>query len=439
MITSEIRSNEQNPINKKKSYGKEIDYNLYSLDLSDNDSIRSLNIKTNLQDFSKIIGKYESLKIHCIFYKEEIPCLKFLDKKLKGLLDIYKSVTKEDKKQLYKGLVPITNNDEIIFMNQKLENFLQSLDKNDNKDESFILFPSDDNFDMELASSFSYSVNNINIDNEYETLWLKDYLKLQENISIDNLKKDRVFIKDTEGKKIKEWNIYEILYGELEKDSKTICILSNGIWLETDKEKYDRVKKNVNSIVDNSFKISQNVKKETTKQIMEEIKKGNTQRFKERIFNRILCSDLSGEFFDELNKQVTFEGDKIEICDIYLPSANEFIHTKIKHNSVNLGHLFNQGYVSGKSLCIFKEQFLEKVNKLIVDSKNKLTTIDCKDYTIRFLILNPKTTNKLSYLTVMVLDSKINELKGYGFNVKLTWVNGIKLNPAKEIDNETKK
>ncbi len=428
LVSSEIRSNEQNPVNKKKSYGKEIDYNSYSIDLLDNDSIRSLSIKTDLKDFSKIIGKYESLKIHLIFDEREIPCLLHIGEKLNGLIDIYNSVTKEDKKLLYKGLVPITS-DEIIYMDNKLEKFLKEIKDTDTDDNTFILFPYDDDFDTTEVSSFSYCINNERIDKEYETLWLKNYIEIQENITLDNLKQDKVFVQDTDGRTIREWTIYEILYGELKKDDNTMCILSNGIWLETDKEKYDRINNNVDSILDDSFEIDENIKDETTKKILEEKKKGNNQIFKERIFNKFLCSKLLGEFFDEPSKQISFEGEKIEICDIYLPSANEFIHTKIKHNSSNLGHLFNQAFVSGKTFYISKSIFLEKVNALIQNPNNKLNSNNCSDYNVRFLILNPKTTNKLSYLTKMILDDVINDLRAYGFTVKLTWVNKIELNP----------
>ncbi len=44
-----------------------------------------------------------------------------------------------------------------------------------------------------------------------------------------------------------------------------------------------------------------------------------------------------------------------------------------------------------------------------------------------------KTDNKLTFISKLALDRIITDLKGFGYNVKLSWVDGIDLNP--EIPN----
>ena len=151
---------------------------------------------------------------------------------------------------------------------------------------------------------------------------------------------------------------------------------------------------------------------------------------KERIFNKKLCAEKNGELFDEISKQIKIEDDAFEVCDVYLPQDKEFIHSKIKKGSSAsaLGHLFNQAYVSGYSFVRFKNTFVEKVNSLIKNRENYISS-NYSDYRIRLLIINTSNMNKLSFFAKLILDEKIAQLEGYGFNVKLTWICGINLNP----------
>lgn len=113
-----------------------------------------------------------------------------------------------------------------------------------------------------------------------------------------------------------------------------------------------------------------------------------------------------------------------------MPQEKEFIHSKIKKGSSAsaLGHLFNQAYVSGYSYVRFKNSFVKEVNDLIPNSENHIST-NHSEYTIRLLIINTSSVNKLSFFAKLILDEKIAQLKGYGFCIKLTWINDIDLNP----------
>ncbi len=152
---------------------------------------------------------------------------------------------------------------------------------------------------------------------------------------------------------------------------------------------------------------------------------------KERIFNTELCKQLSGELFDKVSKQITIDGDKMEVCDIFDTTNNEFIHTKIGTKAATLSHLFNQGYVSARAFASMKDIFVPKVNEKLDNPEHKLSLQENshQNYTIRYLIINEKADNNLTFISKLALDRIITDLKGFGYKVKLSWVNNIDLDP----------
>ena len=158
---------------------------------------------------------------------------------------------------------------------------------------------------------------------------------------------DKIILINEDGQKYKEWSIIKCLYGEMKIDDQ-VYILSNSIWYGLPKDKYDHINENINSIEDN-IQISETVKINTMNKILEEKKLSREHINKERIFNNEFCNQISGELFDQINKQIIIDGDKMEICDIFDPNNKEFIHTKIGTKAATLSHLFNQGYVSARA------------------------------------------------------------------------------------------
>lgn len=131
---------------------------------------------------------------------------------------------------------------------------------------------------------------------------------------------------------------------------------------------------------------------------------------------------MNGELLDQINKQITIDGDKMEICDIFEPNKKEFIHSKIGTKAANLSHLFNQGYVSARAFASMKEVFVPSVNDKLDNPKHRLNnSLNAhQDYTIRYLIINDKGENKLTFISKLALDKIITDLKGFGYNVKLS-------------------
>ena len=426
-----IRSLEENPINKNVTFGEEINSNTYQANLESNDYVRELNILiSESQPFRRMIGKNGSLNVRILFDENEIPCINHLDSKLIDIIKIYESITDEEINLLYKGLQPLDDDDFLELeqeLNHKIENF-------NNTHEGFYLFEPESDFDFSRIQKYEYCINTTENDkvkvikhdaNEFK---LENYLEYQKDLSLDNLKKDTIKFID-ENNYSKEWSIYECLYGELELNGK-VYIISTEKWFEINQNKYNRINKAIERIQDNDFTVSQQLKDNVSSKIKaKKIENPDIKKIdKERIFNKELCHEKSGELFDEISKQIKLENDSFEVCDVLLP--NEFIHSKIKNGSSAsaLGHLFNQAYVSGYSFMRFTDEFVEQVNSQITKNENHITK-DYSNYTIRLLIINTTETNRLSFFAKLILDEKIAQLEGYGFNVKLSWVNGIELNP----------
>lgn len=427
-----IRSLEENPINKNVTFGEEINAATYQTNLEPNDYVRELNISiNNSETFKKMIGKNGSLNVRILFEEDEIPCINHLDEKLIEIINIYESITTEEINLLYKGLRPI---EEECF--EELEQVLEEKITNfNNSQDGFYLFEPESDFDFSRIQKYEFKIitneNNRRHINRFEEneFNLSKYLTYQHNPSIESLKNDMIKFID-ENNYAKEWSIYECLYGEMEYNER-IYILSTEKWFEIEKNKYKRINEEIEAIQDDTFTVSDDLKEQVTNEI--QIKK-NDPRIKkidkERIFNKKLSEEKNGEFFDEGRKQIKIEDDAFEVCDVFLPQEKEFIHSKIKKGSSAsaLGHLFNQAYVSGYSYVRFKNSFVKEVNDLIPNSENHIST-NHSEYTIRLLIINTSSVNKLSFFAKLILDEKIAQLKGYGFCIKLTWINDIDLNP----------
>jgi len=410
------RVNETNPVNKQRQYGAEISNNQLFLTMEDNEALRELTVfNRGSDDIRRIIGKYGSLNVQFVFDESEIPCIKRLPAKLKKILDIYRSVTKDDVKLLFKGLFPL-NEQEAQELDLELSNQLT------NSPDSFFLFEPEIDFDLSLVSKFKIKTDNG--DSEKDELLLSNYLQLVANPQKENLKDDSILVLDEDDKQIKEWSVFECLYGEIER-SGTNYILSHGEWFEIAKDRYERIVEKVDEIVDRVFQVPDDVKDQTKAEIATIQQAGQTQKInKENIFNSKFCNHLGGVLFDEGRRQTTLYEDRFEICDVLTPADKTFFHVKYNYGASALSHLFNQGFVSAKSYAEFKGEYAAKVNAHIPNGQPQLPN-DPNDPCIHFLIINEKTADRLTFFSKMVLEDKVRTLEAMGFSVKVSWVRGV--------------
>lgn len=410
--SAQSRVNETNPINKQRQYGSAVSGDELYFSMEDNEAIRQLvAVSGESLDFRKLVGKLNTLSIQFLFKESELPCLEHLPKKLSKLLDIYASVTEEDKRKMYKGLYPIDEgNTKELFDELEKKLAINSSD--------FFFFEPEIDFDFSSVDSFKLTVSGE--EHENSEFLLQNYLAIKRAPKKSDLDSDTIQFLDEDDIPIKSWPLLDCLYGELEHNS-TNYILSHGEWYEVSKDKYERINKKIASILDPSFIIPDNVSTEAKVKIQAE-KEANPGKkiFKERIVNRLLCTHLDGLFFDEPNKQIKLYDDKFEVCDILLPQQKKFIHTKFNYGVEALGHLFNQGFVSGSSYARYKIDYAKAVNIHISDTSRHIPP-DNKGYKIHYLIINSKTEDRLTFFSKMVLEDKVTFLESQGFKVSLSW------------------
>lgn len=419
------RNISSNPRNTEFQNAQELTSEIFNAELEDNDIVRHLNAVADSSTISSVIGKYGSLNIRMKFKESEIPCWNYLDDRLSSLLDLYKNVqTNSDiVNKFFKGLRPLSSQKQ-----QELNEILK--EKLTEEDSNFFLFEPEIDYDSTLVSSIKYKLlENPRSSEPFEKLSLGDYLGLRETPENIDLNQDKIILLNEEGNKYKEWSVLKCLYGELKLDNQ-VYILSNAVWYGLSVDKYERINKNIENIIE-KIEVNETVKHNTTQEILNEKINETKHIDKERIFNRNFCNQLNGELLDQINKQITIDGDKMEICDIFEPNKKEFIHSKIGTKAANLSHLFNQGYVSARAFASMKEVFVPSVNDKLDNPEYRLNnSLNAhQDYTIRYLIINDKGENKLTFISKLALDKIITDLKGFGYNVKLSWVDGINLNP----------
>lgn len=423
------RNISSNPKNTEFQNAQELSRDAFNAELEDNDIIRHLSAVADSSTISSVIGKYGPLNIRMRFKETEIPCWNYLDDRLKDLINLFENIQNNSEvvNKFFKGLRPLPSQKQ-----NELNNILT--DKINDNNSKFFLFEPEIDYDPTLISKIIYKLKSDprTAHHEDEKLSLDYYLNLKENIDELDFINDRIILINEDGQKYKEWSIIKCLYGEMKIDNQ-VYILSNSIWYGLSKDKYERVNENINSIIDN-IQVDEIVKTNTTNKILEAKILDKKHIDKERIFNKEFCNQISGELFDQISKQITIDDDKMEICDIFDPNNKEFIHTKIGTKAATLSHLFNQGYVSARAYASMKNIYVPKVNEKMNNSEHSIGNEQNshQEYTIRYLIINEKADNKLTFISKLALDRIITDLKGFGYKVKLSWVNGINLDPAIE-------
>lgn len=153
----------------------------------------------------------------------------------------------------------------------------------------------------------------------------------KDKLSIDYLKSHFAMAVDTEERVIERWPVYRCIQCEFDLNGKSY-VLSAGIWFEIDKTF-------VGSI-ESFYKTIPNFPEKTL--IYNHKNEGE--------YNEALAASDPARWclMDKKLLQVGGVHDKIEFCDVY--GQETILHIKHYGSSSVLGHLFNQGLVSGELL-----------------------------------------------------------------------------------------
>lgn len=229
-------------------------------------------------------------------------------------------------------------------------------------------------------------------------------LRTEDKISIDLLRARTAFAVDEDGYDVSgdKWPIYKCIHFEVCEGDK-VYLLATGKWFCIRSAFTDEVNNFYDGIESRDLNWIA------------------YQHDSETAYN-VAVKDLSNgnyALMDGLDVHVGGVRDKIEFCDIYSHEM-ELIHVKRYGASSLLGHLFNQGLVSGEHLRA-DEKFLQEVNKHLPPShrigiEDKVPR-DVNNFVIVFAIISESQEDglHLPFFAKVALKNACTRLRTLGF------------------------
>ena len=317
------------------------------------------------------------------------------------LIELYKAYEKDDYKENFNWfdkLSLVKDKKLIENLNSELIRKIKNIE-----DEEVLWAAVPEIIEWQDFDCFIYNNNNNN--NNNDDIDLIDFLKTlnnddKDNINIELLKSKKIKIKYTNDTPVKEWSILKCIYTEIDYENKKYLFVS---------EKYYKI--------DSAFK--DEIEKEVL--VSTEISLPPCNYSNERDYNNqvaesdknFICMDIGVNQNNSIKFGYTSNG--IEFADLFDKNQKRIIHVKHYGSSAVLGHLFNQGFVSGNLLKKEKE-FRKEVNRKI--RLINVDKFDAKKITIVFAVIS-KRELKLPFFASVVYRNIKKNLEAFGFNVKL--------------------
>lgn len=237
-----------------------------------------------------------------------------------------------------------------------------------------------------------------------------------ENLTIDGLKRDRLFVHDVNDN-ITEYSVYRCIYFEIVDGDKT-KIIFDGKWYEVDATFIGRITETLDLIQVSTLRFpAVEVWDEGDKSIIES----------EGDYNIRAAAEHGYFLLDKQLVKTDRATSPIELCDLLTP-AKQLVHVKHrKGGSAGLSHLFAQGGVAAEIMLgdkAFRKKarsVLRKVNPTAHDLV-PLDTPRSTDYEIVFLILGEGSATikqNLPFFSKVNLSNTFENLTQRGFRVSI--------------------
>ena len=221
---------------------------------------------------------------------------------------------------------------------------------------------------------------------------------------------------DGNDQKLKEWTMYKCLYAELQEDD-SLYLLNDGSWYKVEPNFYAEVERAYNSVTAAQIDLVR----------WRFVERNGKERFElESEYNKRLADsnedycNMDCEYVQPVPGQ-----SKIEFCDVFT-KGGQMIHVKRKGGSELLGHMLNQGHVSGE--LMLTEDFRQKLNKQfdennyeewrVPESNNDFRT---GQYSIVFAVMSKEDADRPSmpFFSKVILRDTVKTLRGFGYQVFL--------------------
>lgn len=227
-------------------------------------------------------------------------------------------------------------------------------------------------------------------------------LRSDDLLSIELLKARYAYAVNDDHAELQHWSVYKCLHCELDHEGKSY-LLSGGQWFEINKD----------------FVMAIDEFYAAMPKYSEPLLEYNHDN--EGSYNKALAASNPSKWAPMDAKQIPVGGiyDKVEFCDVY-GNGGEILHIKRYGGSNLLGHLFNQGLVSGELLRDHK-QYLKLVNKHLPESHiiegDEKTPRDVSGFKIIFAIISQSDEAELHipFFARVALKNVHKRLESIGF------------------------
>jgi uncharacterized protein (TIGR04141 family) len=231
---------------------------------------------------------------------------------------------------------------------------------------------------------------------------LEKYTSRNRSFTKTDLERDEVYVRTHGGEVYPRWRVWKCIYAEI-NHANQLYILIDGKWYRVSQDFIQRLAEQIAEIPRAQYDLPS---------------------WKQYDKEHIYLTALSDRFLVLDQDLVRVEGQSpIEFCDLFLPERT-FIHVKRYASSEVLSHLFNQGRVAAR-LLLEDRRFREEARKKFGDGApfEIEDRPDPRLFTIAFLIGSKYGDDQpLPLFARVVLVDVFNELRNYGFKVKLGFI-----------------
>lgn len=216
--------------------------------------------------------------------------------------------------------------------------------------------------------------------------------------------------------RLNEWTLYKCLYAEM-REGDYLYLLNDGSWYKIEANFYAEVERAYNSVA------ASQVGFVPWRLVIRDEK----ERFElEKDYNKRLADsnvdycDMDCEYIRPVPGQ-----SKIEFCDVFT-KGGMIIHVKRKGGSELLGHMLNQGRVSGELLMT--EDFRRKLNEQLAENRyddwqlpESNDDFRANRYSIVFAVMSKEDNDRPSmpFFSKVILRDTVKSLRAFGYQVYL--------------------
>lgn len=393
----------QNPKTSIEQVSKGVNLGQFGID-GFLDLIQRVKGKSKIESLGLSLDGEDALKISVAYELDQLPEL------LTECLNLYSSNEYQNYFSEVDNLAEVKDKEQKLLLNTDLENQLNSeLEQFSTGGElsgdiwaSIPEIVFDDDFECFTYKNSEDAMHYYDI--ELNNLFREGYLKRngakKRDVTISSLANIKIFIQKGDGTIYQKWRAINCINAIIEQNQEKFFFLE-GKWFRASSTYIDTLDQKINGIPSSNLSFC-----DWPQHVHE----------KDYLTSNPLTHNVGYLVLDRDN--IHLDGQSpIEPCDIFTQDKL-LIHLKRYGSSSLLGHLFNQGYVSG-DLLINSVEFKSKFNDKLEDDY-LIGDINPSEFTIAYVIGTKHPNNlKLPLFSKITLTKAYDELRRKGFNVTL--------------------